>query len=99
MQVPMNTISDPEVDAEQTLYERASVLKKIKTHPFPLQSIPTPRDFERLVFYLFKGIQVQSADEFETVWLMQGSKDRGRDIVLRKQSVTIGYYPMQEIRE
>jgi molecular chaperone HtpG len=80
-----------EITTEQEKYINKPIKFKSQTS-YPFTSLPSDRDFERLLYYIFQEELKNKKTDFnyDEVILMQGSKDRGRDISLRLKSENVG---------
>jgi hypothetical protein len=86
-----SVLSIDAIEKEQLEFERYSKLPKYKNQSlYAINSLSSPRDFERLVFYLYRTLSISPGATFNDIWLMQGTSDRGRDIQLNLDNQCIG---------
>ncbi len=88
-------VPQAEINGEQEKFVPYNRLSKFKNQSFfPIYSLPSDRDFERLLYFLFTNnieqITSRYSTKYEEVWLMQGSKGKGRDVALKSQGNDIG---------
>ena len=86
--VPVQKIE--EESAEYTRTNRCPVKLTIQSG-YPYTSIPSPRDFERLLYFIYSVPSTkQNLGFYDGVTLMQGVGERGRDLSLSRDGVSTG---------
>jgi hypothetical protein len=83
------------LEQEQILVEQENYTDKppkFKNQTYPYSSLPNDRDFERLLYYIFQKERdnKELLCRCDEVVLMQGTKERGRDISLKLGSENVG---------
>lgn len=83
------------LEHEQILVEQENYTDKppkFKNQTYPYSSLPNDRDFERLLYYIFQKERdnKELLCRCDEVVLMQGTKERGRDISLKLGSENVG---------
>jgi len=83
--------SDSEIDLEATRANEQEKLPAFSGRKYPIEYLDS-REFERLIYFLFKDeiSKGKHGGVYDTVMLMKGTAERGRDSVLQYMGKNVG---------